>query len=248
VMRPTIGIIGNHFMINEIYPAQAVGEMYVHAVAEIAQATPIIIPSVADVHDVGDLLRVCQGILLTGGRPNVHPSLYGHEETEAHGPFDHSRDDLALALSRACVDEGVPLFGTCRGFQEMNVAFGGTLHPEIRELPGRDNHRMPPDGTLEERFAIRQNIRLTPGGVFADLFGAEQIRVNTLHGQGILETAERIEIDGWAEDGTPEALFVRDAKSFALGVQWHPEANAANDPISRALFGAFGAAARQSVG
>jgi len=242
--RPVIGILGNRFLLNERYPVQVAGEMYMDAIAEIIGATPLIIPSMPKAQDVGALLDICHGIILTGGRPNVHPSHYGHEETEAHGPFDLDRDALALGLSTACVERGVPLFGTCRGFQEINVAFGGTLHPEIRELPGRMNHRMPPEGTLEEVFALRQKVKLTPGGVFARLLGSDEIMVNTLHGQGILEAPERIVIEGWAEDGTPEALRVSGAGSFALAVQWHPEANAAKDPVSRRLFGAFGDAAR----
>ena len=245
--RPVIGIVGNHFLLHDVYPAQVVGEMYVRAVADVSDAVPIVIPSMFDVHDVAELLSFCHGILLTGGRPNVHPSRYGHDETEKHGPFDDARDEVALSLTEACVEKGVPLFGTCRGFQEMNVAFGGTLHPEISEIPGRDNHRMPPDGSLEERFAIRQKVNLTPGSAFAKLLGTEEISVNTLHGQGILDTAKRIVIEGWAEDGTPEALRVDGAEAFALGVQWHPEANAGDDPVSIKLFKAFGEAARGMV-
>jgi putative glutamine amidotransferase len=121
---------------------------------------------------------------------------------------------------------------------------GGTLHPEIRELPGRDNHRMPPDGTLEEKFALRHTVRFTPGGPFHRLLGAEEVMTNTLHGQGIVTPGHRIVIDGHASDGTPEAVYVKEAPGFALAVQWHPEYNAANDPVSQPLFSAFGAAAR----
>jgi len=124
------------------------------------------------------------------------------------------------------------------------VALGGTLHPEIRDLPGRDNHRMPPDGTLEERFAPRHKVRFTPGGVFHRLMGAEEVMTNTLHGQGIARPGHRLVIDGWAPDGTLEALYVEGAPGFTLSVQWHPEYNAANDPVSRPLFEAFGDAVR----
>ncbi len=120
------------------------------AIANVAECMPLIVPSDPALVQVEDLLEVCDGFLLTGGRPNVHPEEYGHAETEAHGDFDRARDALTLPLVRACVDRGQPMLGICRGFQEVNVAMGGTLHPEIRDLPGRDNHRMPPDGTLEE--------------------------------------------------------------------------------------------------
>jgi putative glutamine amidotransferase len=172
----------------------------------------------------------------------VHPQEYGEDETEAHGCFDRSRDAITLPLVRACVERGQPFLGICRGFQEVNVAMGGTLHPEIRDLPGRMNHRMPPDGTLEEKFALRHTVRFTPGGVFHRLMGAEEVMTNSLHGQGINRPGPRIVVDGIAPDGTAEALHVRDAPGFTLSVQWHPEWNASDDPVSRPLFTAFGAA------
>ncbi len=242
--RPVIGIIGNSYLINDQYPAHAGGSMNSEAISQVAGGLPMLIPSDPRLVDVNELLEVCAGFLLTGGRPNVHPEEYGEPETEAHGAFDRCRDAVALPLVRACVARGQPVMGLCRGFQEVNVAMGGTLHPEIRDLPGRMNHRMPPDGTLEEKFALRHTVRFTRGGPFHRLFGAESVLTNTLHGQGIKTAGQRIVIDGWAEDGTPEALFVRDAPGFTLSVQWHPEYNAAQDPVSRPLFEAFGAAAR----
>ncbi len=166
-------------------------------------------------------------------------------------PYDEPRDALALALVETCVARGVPLFGICRGFQEMNVAYGGSLHPEIRELPGRMNHRAPrlPNGEFHPDvaviFADRHEVRLTPGGVFAKLLGAESIRVNSLHGQGILEPGKRIVVEGVAEDGTIEAIRVDGAPGFALGVQWHAEHDASNNPVNRTLFEAFGGALRE---
>ena len=244
VARPVVGIIANHHMINDEYPAQASGESNLTAVAEVAEAIPLIIPAMPSVAEIGELIAVLDGVVLTGGRPNVHPELYGHEPTEAHGAFDLNRDNVALPLIRACVDSGVPILGICRGFQEFNVAFGGTLHPEIRELPGRMNHRMPPDGTLEEKFAHRHLVHLIPGGRFHRIFGAEEVLVNTLHGQGIEEPGARIVIEGHAPDGTPEAIHVEGARGFAMAVQWHPEWNAARDPVSRPLYRAFGEALR----
>lgn len=242
--RPVIGIIGNSHLINDQYPAHAGGTMNSEAVAQVAGGLPMLIPSDPRLVDVNELLEVCAGFLLTGGRPNVHPQEYGEAETEAHGAFDRCRDAVALPLVRACVARGQPVMGLCRGFQEVNVAMGGTLHPEIRDLPGRMNHRMPPDGTLEEKFALRHTVRFTRDGPFHRLFGAEAVLTNTLHGQGIKTAGQRIVIDGRAEDGTPEALYVQEAPGFTLSVQWHPEYNAAQDPVSRPLFEAFGAAAR----
>jgi putative glutamine amidotransferase len=181
----------------------------------------------------------------------VHPSRFGHKEHPSSEPYDEPRDALALTLVETCVARGVPLFGICRGFQEINVAYGGSLHPEIRELPGRMNHRAPrlPNGEFHPDakviFADRHEVRLTPGGVFAKLLGTEIIRVNSLHGQGILEPGQRIVIEGVAEDDTIEAIRVAEAPGFALGVQWHAEHDANANPINRTLFEAFGAALLQ---
>ncbi|MGV8986666.1 MAG: gamma-glutamyl-gamma-aminobutyrate hydrolase family protein [Cypionkella sp.] len=242
--RPVIGIIGNHLMINDRYPAHSAGTMNSIAVADVAGAMPLIIPTDPRFVSVEELLETCDGFLLTGGRPNIHPSEYGAEETPAYGAFDRARDAITLPLIRACVARGQPFLGVCRGFQEVNVAMGGTLHPEIREIPGRLNHRMPPDGKLEEQFALRHTVCFTEGGVFHRLMGSAEVMTNTLHGQGILAPGDGIVIDGQAPDGTPEAIYVKDAPGFTLGVQWHPEWNAAADPVSRPLFAAFGQAAR----
>jgi putative glutamine amidotransferase len=246
--RPVVGIIGNAHLINDEYPAHAGGSMNSAAVSRVADCVPLIIPPDPGLVSVEELLDTCDGFVLTGGRPNVHPAEYGEPETEAHGPFDRDRDAITLPLVRACVDRGQPVLGLCRGFQEVNVAMGGTLHPEIRDLPGRDNHRMPPDGTLEEKFALRHTVTLSDSGRFARLFGARQVLTNTLHGQGIKDAGNRIVIDGHAPDGTPEALYVRDAPGFALAVQWHPEWNADQDAVSQPLFAAFGAACRAWAG
>ena len=246
--RPVIGIIGNEHIVSENYRVQGTGVINVEAVAHVAGGLPLMVPADPRVIDKPSLLEACDGFVFTGGRPNVHPRYYGEEETEAHGTFDHCRDQLVLDLITDCVRRGQPILGICRGFQEFNVAFGGTLHPEIRDLPGRMNHRMPPEGTIEEKFALRHAITLTPGGVFARLFGADEVMVNSLHGQGIKEPGPRVVIEGWAPDGTPEAIRIDGAPGFALAVQWHPEWNAASDPVSRPLFEAFGRAARDWAG
>lgn len=242
--RPVVGIIGNAHVIDDRYPLHGVGRMNLDAISQVSRAIPYMIPADPALASVEELMRVCDGFLLTGGRPNVHPEHYGEAPTEAHGAFDPARDAITLPLVRACVETGQPILGLCRGFQEMNVAMGGTLHPEIRDLPGRDNHRMPPDGTLEEQFALRHVVSFVENGIFHRLMGARDVMTNTLHGQGIKQAGARIEVEGHAPDGTAEAIHVIGAPGFALGVQWHPEWNAAEDPVSRPLFEAFGAAAR----
>ena len=246
--RPVVGVIGNTHLVENKFPAQLVGERNLHAVADVADALPLIFAGTSDITEIDSLLDVVDGVLLTGARANVHPSRFGTEPNPKHEPYDTRRDDLALSLVEVCVARGVPLLGICRGFQEMNVAFGGSLHPEIRELPGRLNHRMPrlPTGEIHPDhnviFGDRHEVRLVPGGVFAKLLGRETIRVNSLHGQGILEPGKRIVVEGIAEDGTIEAIRIADAPGFALGVQWHAEYDPQRNPINRALFQAFGKA------
>ncbi len=240
--RPRVGIIGNSYLLDDSYPVHANGTMNSEAIADVSGCLPLMIPADPRFVSVDELLEAFDGFLLTGGRPNVHPNEYGEPATEAHGAFDRARDAITLPLVRACVERGQPFFGICRGFQEVNVAMGGTLYPEIRDLPGRMNHRMPPNGTLEEKFALRHTVSFSTDGPFARLFGADQVMTNTLHGQGIKQPGQRVVVDGQAEDGTPEAIYIKDAPGFTLSVQWHPEYRAPTDPISRPLFEAFGEA------
>lgn len=248
--RPVVGVIGNAHALNGRYNTQLVGKRNLRAVAEVAGALPLMFAATPEVTDVDELLEAVDGILLTGGRANIHPTCFGVEADPRHEPYDPDRDTVALALARACVERGVPLFGICRGFQEMNVAFGGSLHPEIRDLPGRMNHRMPrlengdPHPDPEIVFADRHEVSLTPGGAFSRLLGCQAIRVNSLHGQGILEPGERVVVEGIAEDGTIEAIRIAEASGFAFGVQWHAEYDPQHNPVNRALFEAFGAALR----
>jgi putative glutamine amidotransferase len=241
-------VIANAHTVEARYAVQMASERSLRAVAEVAGALPLIFAGIARVTDIGALLETVDGVLLTGGRANVHPRHYGVEPQAAYEPYDECRDEVAIAVAEACVARGVPLFGICRGLQEMNVAFGGTLHPEIRDLPGRMNHRMPrlasgeihPDPAV--LFADRHDVSLTPGGAFARLLGVETIRVNSLHGQGILEPGARVVVEGVAGDGTIEAIRIAEAPGFALGVQWHAEYDPQSNPVNRALFSAFGAA------
>jgi putative glutamine amidotransferase len=246
--KPVVGVIGNTHQIEDSYTAQRVGQRNLQAVATVADALPMMFAGAPDITDTEALLEVVDGVLLTGARPNVHPTHFGVKPHPSHEPYDENRDAVALKLTRACVERGVPIFGVCRGFQEMCVAFGSSLHPEIRDLPGRMNHRAPrlesgerhPDP--EVVFADRHDINLISGGVFARLFGRETIRVNSLHGQGVDEAGDRIVIEGVAEDGTVEAIRIANASGFALGVQWHAEYDPQSNPINRALFQAFGEA------
>jgi putative glutamine amidotransferase len=250
--KPVVGVIGSAHSVHDILNVQHVGEHNLLCISEVAEALPLMFAGRPGITDIDALLDTVDGILLTGARANVHPSCFGVAPDVRYEPYDRNRDALVLPLVRACIDRGVPLLGICRGLQEMNVAFGGSLHPEVRDLPGRMNHRAPraEDGSLHRDpkvvFADRHEVRLVVDGEFARLFGCLTIRVNSLHGQAILEPGNGIVVEGVAEDGTIEAIRIAGASAFALGVQWHAEVDAGTNPVNRALFRAFGAALRES--
>jgi putative glutamine amidotransferase len=243
--RPLIGIQCSHHMAEDTYEVQMTGRRTIDAVAGVADCLPLLIPGIPSAANIGDLCGTLDGIVLTGGRANVHPKYYGEELTEAHGSMDQERDDVVLPLVQAAVDLGIPILGICRGIQEMNVALGGTLHPEVGDLPGRHRHRMPKGCKDHEViFELREEVRLRPGGVLSGILGTESILTNSLHGQAVKDPGERVVLEGWAADDTIEAISIAGSRSFAVGVQWHCEYEAHADPVSRALFGELGDAAR----
>jgi putative glutamine amidotransferase len=227
----------------EGYRWHAVPDTYLRALTEAAGVLPLILPSLEAI-DFDALLDRVDGVLFPGSRSNVRPDRYGAPIEERTLPYDTARDAVTLPLIGAALARGVPLFAVCRGLQELNVAAGGTLVPEVQELPGRDDHRAPASDDQSERFAIRQDVDVQPGGVLADILGAGTIRVNSLHRQAIGAIGRNLNVEAVAPDGTIEAVSVRGAKAFALGVQWHPEYWVTTDTPSRALFAAFGAAVR----
>ncbi|MBY8976552.1 gamma-glutamyl-gamma-aminobutyrate hydrolase family protein [Rhodobacteraceae bacterium NNCM2] len=246
--RPIVGVVGNARVLEPCFPVQMVGEHGLHAIADIAGATPLMIPSLPSAVEISAVLDLIDGLVALGARANVHPNRFGEADHPAYEPYDEGRDGVALPLIEACIAKGKPVFGICRGFQEMNVAFGGTLHPEIRDLPGRINHRMPrlengeihPDPDVI--FADRHDVHLTPGGTVAGWMGRETIRVNSLHGQGVLQPGPRVVVEGVADDTTIEVIRIAEAPSFAIGVQWHAEYDPHTNPVNRVLFEAYGAA------
>lgn len=225
-------------------PFHAVQDRYLRAVVEAAGAMPLAIPAFGAQSDPARLIAMLDGLMLTGSPSNVHPRHYEASAHPAAEPYDEARDATTLPLINMALDAGLPLLAICRGFQELNVALGGTLHAEVHELPGRQDHRRPQDPDLDVQYGPQHTIGLTPGGAFETLFGASEITVNSLHSQGLDRVAERLNVEAVAADGTPEAVSVRNAAGFALGVQWHPEYKALENPYSVKLFKAFGDAAR----
>ncbi len=229
------------------YTWHAAAQTYLDALALVAGLQPVIVPSLAS-FEAGGLLARVDGLLSTGSRSNVHPARYGAAETEAHGPFDEARDAVSLALLRGAVERGLPTLALCRGFQEMVVAWGGTLTPALHEEPGRFDHRAPVSTDQAVRFALAHEITVAPGGRLEAIAGPGPHMVNSLHRQGAVTLGTGLRVEATAADGTVEAVSVADADAFAMGFQWHPEYWAATDPLSRTLFEAFGDAVRLRAG
>ncbi|HUC60620.1 MAG TPA: gamma-glutamyl-gamma-aminobutyrate hydrolase family protein [Alphaproteobacteria bacterium] len=221
----------------------AVGARYLDAVATFVGATPMIVPALGDAHDVAGLALRLDGLMLTGSPSNVEPRRYGGSASAPGTLHDPARDETTLPLIRAAIAAGVPVLAICRGIQEFNVALGGTLHQRVWELAGKMDHRGKGE-TRDEKYGPRHPVKLARGGYLAELFGAEEVIVNSLHGQAIDRPAPGLEIEALSPDGIIEAVRLKDAPAFALGVQWHPEWKAAENPLSRTLFTAFGDAVR----
>ncbi|WP_239025308.1 gamma-glutamyl-gamma-aminobutyrate hydrolase family protein [Rhodoligotrophos defluvii] len=243
-MKPLIGLPADTAD-NKDVPFHSIGDKYVRAVAEAAGGIPLVIPALASVIDLDSLLDRLDGLVLTGALSNVHPSRYGASAHSDYEPYDQARDDTTIPLIGKAVARGMPLLCICRGYQELNVVLGGTLATEIQRIKGRLDHRAPKVDDLDQRYGPRHVVNLERGGLLHEILGAERIMVNSLHRQAIDRLAPRLKVEATAEDGTIEAVSIRDGKGFVLGVQWHPEYKAIDNPVSVRIFRAFGDAARR---
>jgi putative glutamine amidotransferase len=225
------------------YSWHAAIDTYLKAIAAIG-GVPVLLPSLGDQLDLDGLMSRIDGVVLTGSRSNVHPTRYGVEPSVRHEPYDLDRDDTVFRLIPKALAAGIPLFAICRGFQELNVALGGTLITEAQERPGSLDHRAPLDLPQEVRFGLKHEVTFEPDSRLGRLVNASCIRVNSVHRQVIDRLAPGLVVEARAPDGTIEAVRVENAPSFAFGVQWHPEYWAATDAPSGALFRAFGEAAQ----
>ena len=242
--RPLIGIPADRRMVGD-HAFHMVGEKYARAVMDAAGAVPLLIPSLAEELGFDELLERLDGLVFTGSPSNVEPHRYQGPPSEPGTLHDPARDATTLPLIRKAVGAGVPVLGICRGFQEMNVAFGGTLHQKLHELPGHLDHRDDEGQPLDVQYGPAHEVRLEPGGLLRSLTSADRIEVNSLHSQGIDRLGAELAVEARAPDGVIEAFRVREARRFALAVQWHPEWKAMANPFSRALFAAFGQASRE---
>lgn len=229
------------------HPFHVAGHKYVNAVVQGAGALPLIMPALGADSDMEALLEVADGILLSGAVSNVHPSHFDQVVQDSSLPLDPARDALTLRLIRAAVATGIPLLGICRGFQEINVAFGGSLHQAVHEAGDLSDHREAKDQPLEVQYGQVHGVRTVAGGRLAEITGCTEFMVNSLHGQGIDRLGAGLVVEAYAPDGLIEAVSISGAKTFALAVQWHPEWNVLDTPPYLAIFRAFGEACRARV-
>ena len=243
VRLPVVGIPAC-LIVRDGFGFHQIGDKYVDSVVDGAGGLPYLIPALGERLDLSALLDHLDGLLITGSPSNVEPHLYGGTPARPDSPCDPARDATTMPLIVRALEAGVPLLAICRGLQELNVAFGGSLHQHAHEVLGRLDHRSDKSLPPRERYRPAHAISLTPGSLLEDLLGASSVVVNSLHGQAIDRLAHGLAVEAVAPDGTIEAVRVTGARAFALGVQWHPEWQVLDNPVSRRLFAAFGAACR----
>ncbi len=250
-MKPLIGLVadvqagGKHTM-------HTVHQKYLDAVAAGASAIPVILPARieqpgsawTDAADLPQMLAELDGLFLTGAVSNIAPEYYGGVLEDPASPGDRARDQVSLTLVAEAVRIGLPVLGVCRGFQEINVALGGTLHQAVHRTPGLDDHRENGSLSVADQYAPAHEVAFTPGGMLHLFTGQDKARVNSLHGQGVDELAPPLAVEAVAPDGLVEAFRLDGSDAYLLGVQWHPEWQFRDDPLSVVIFRSFGTAAR----
>jgi putative glutamine amidotransferase len=225
-----------------------VGEKYLQALIDGADALPLIIPVLAEHIDIDEILGQVDGVLLTGSPSNVEPHHYDGDPSATGTLHDPHRDAATLPLTRRALRAGVPLLAVCRGFQEVTVALGGTLHQKVHEVPGYHSHKENVEDPLDVQYGPSHAVNLVEGGVLHTLAGATQADVNSLHSQGLEQLPDGVTVEAVADDGLIEGFSVDSVPGFAIAVQWHPEWQVTKNEFSMAIFKAFGDACREYAG
>jgi putative glutamine amidotransferase len=246
-LKPIIGVPACRKGIDG-QPFHVVGEKYLQALIDGADAIPLIIPVMAGRLDIEDLLGQVDGVFLTGSVSNVEPHHYGGEPSDPGTLHDPHRDAATLPLARRALEAGVPLLAVCRGFQELTVVLGGSLHQKVHEVPGYHVHKEDPAAPLDEQYGPSHEVNLVEGGVLHKLAGCGSVMVNSLHSQGVAKLPDGVTVEGIADDGLIEAFTVDSVPGFSMALQWHPEWRVTENEFSMAIFKAFGDACREYAG
>ncbi len=241
--KPLVGVPADRRIVDP-HPFHMVGEKYLDALIKGSEALPLITPVMPGDVDIDALLQQFDGIFLTGSYSNVEPHHYNGSPSEEGTLHDPHRDAVTLPLAKRALGTGVPLLAVCRGFQELNVALGGTLHQKIHEVEGYHNHLENKDDPLDKQYGPSHPVNLADGGLLRELAGSDTVMVNSLHAQGVATLAPGVNIEAVADDGLIEAFQVDNGPAFALAVQWHPEWRVMENDFSKAIFKAFGDACR----
>mgnify|MGYP001546114118 CR=1 FL=1 len=233
-----IGVIADYRVI-EPHGFHMAGDKYVRAVTQAMAAVPVILPTLVAELDVHALLSRLDGLLLTGSYSNIEPHHYDEENTEADPLRDPQRDTASFALIRAAMDLKLPVFGICRGFQELNVALGGSLYQQVRDVQGLMDHRENKHDDLETQYGPAHPVHLLEGGYLQTCAQTTEVMVNSLHAQGVNQLAPGLTIEAIASDGLIEAYRLDDDSHFILAVQWHPEWQVMENEFYRSSFRVF---------
>lgn len=226
---------------------QVMTNKYINPIVQIADCVPILAPTAYGPINIEQYLDMADGVYITGAATNIDPALYGQENKTPEKPMDRTRDLFDIPLILAALERGLPLFGVCRGMQELNVALGGDLHQKVYTLPGHDDHREDSTADVPGQYADVHEVRPIPGTWYAELMQVESFQVNSLHGQGLNTLGKGIEPAAYSEDGLVEVVHMPARGVFTLGVQWHPEWRATENPNSVRMFEAFGQACRERM-
>ena len=218
---------------------------YIAALYDSAKVLALQIPLIGDRVEINAVLENVDGIMLPGSHSNIHPRHYENTNSEPDFKLDEERDKTVLRLIKPAIEQGIPLFAICRGFQELNVAYGGSLHSKLHLDGSFSEHREDKNQDPEQRYDVKHSVNLIKGGQLSKMIKSDSIDVNSLHEQGIRELGSGLIIEAHAEDGLVEAVSVEGSTNFAIGVQWHPEWKSTENPISTILFSEFGKACHE---
>ena len=240
--RPLVLVPACNKMLGD-HPYHVAGKKYCDAV-RLAGGLPLVVPN-ADPVELEALLAIADGVFLTGSASNVHPSHFDEDVLDLSLPLDPARDSFTLSLIPRALAMGLPLFTVCRGTQETNVALGGSLHQAVHQVEGHRDHRAPDTAPTEVQYGPAHEVFVEPGGVLEKIVGLAKFEVNSVHGQAVNRLGDGLRVEARAPDGVVEAFSTEGAKGFNLCVQWHPEWQAAGNPVSMRMLTAFGEACRR---